>query len=149
MPFQCYLTHKYIILLSYSFLPLMKNSKLNFILFSGVWFYPISFCMIWFVFSAFHSALHDAKDITINTFFVIAGAALIPVAGILLYNVYLLLTKRKTDFSFPGYFHKNDISRKKLKALYPAIDSRYLSQVPEGLILGKYKSLYVRIPHDP
>ena len=123
--------------------------KISVIMFSGIWIYPVSFGMMWLLYSSIYSSFHRGQAMPVNTIITIAAFALIPVGLVFIYNMYLLLTGMKTDFTFFGYFKKSKLSPKKVRAMYPAIDPKYLSNRPEGMILGKYKNHYVRIPIDP
>jgi len=75
---------------------------------------------------------------------------LIPVIAIFFYNCWMLFTYKKSDFTLQGYFRREEAyTPAKKKAMYSAVDLRYLSIDPNGFILGGYKGKYVRIPNDP
>lgn len=59
------------------------------------------------------------------------------------YNLYRYRFLGKRNFE-----SNTDISKDKLKAMYPTVPRRYLSKRPDGFTLGRYKNTYFRLPID-
>lgn len=59
------------------------------------------------------------------------------------YNLYRYRFLGKRNFE-----PNTDISKDKLKAMYPVVPKRYLSKTPNDFTIGKYRNRYFRIPID-
>lgn len=115
--------------------------------FLGLWSYPLGVFIAWGIIYLSHLFSLNS-DYTEKELIMIATGALILPLIITITNIYDYMKDGKTDFS-PSLSYKNNvvgISKSKKKAMYPAITSEYLSDVPEGLIVGHKGKQYVRIP---
>lgn len=123
----------------------MKNNKLD-ISFCALWSIPIgmaiSIILIYLLKSSSIYLLFPKLQF-IPDYILVIGVTLSLWFMILLKNSYDYVVKGRTNFKGNA-----DISEDKINAMYPKVDKRYLSKIPDGFTLGMYKKKYFRLPVD-
>ena len=117
----------------------LLETLINIIAFTGIWVVPVIQVILPQIYAGF-------MDLHI---YLISFAAM---GWILINNVWSMVCegKRLNEFAIgDGLIPDSSISKEPLQkrsAMYPAVPTELLSVEPEGIILGKWKSKYVRIP---
>lgn len=122
--------------------------KTHLLILSGIWIYPISLATVYLLYQSLNTLLGKNGGYNIALHFRLWLIAFVPVVVIFLMNIYLLLTHRKNDFSFRGYFNRSVITPQKWKAQHPTVDPGLLAKKPEGMLYGKYQRQYFRVLPD-
>lgn len=119
----------------------MKHLKIviNVLAFTGIWIIPILFLILPKIYGGF-MVLH---------IYLISFATM---GWIIFNNVWSMVCEKRELSEFvigDGLVPDSNIKKEPLQkrnAMYPAVPPELLSIEPEGIILGKWKSKYVRIP---
>ena len=128
----------------------MRKNKKNLLFF----FSPFSFIAGLLIVKLFFKFLEDVNDsvkIILFNDFLINNEKLFIILGsvsfwliFFLSNVYQYLVNGRTEFG-PSK-NKTAFSPDKIKAMKPNISTSYLSKIPDGFTLGKWKNKYFRLP---
>ena len=115
------------------------KTLINVIAFTGIWSVPVMQIILPRIYDGF----------MISHIYLISFAAM---GWIMINNIWSMVCEGKELSEFvigDGLIPDSNIKKKpyqKRSAMYPAVPTELLSTEPEGIILGKWKSKYVRIP---
>ena len=114
------------------------------IIFTGLYIYPVAYTATIEILKG----IADSQNMLLSPvgYLFAALPALIPSAVLTAVHAYQYFAQGRKNFSIRSVLdHTKEISGAKRTAMYPEVPQKYLSTVPDGVILGKKFHRYVRI----